>query len=156
MAYQKLNTVRAWEVIKDDSVDIPNISSGSLSGSASATTSGKLVDATLSQFSVSTVQIGDIVVNTTDSTKATVTAIDSASTLSLSANIMASGEAYEIYSGNQQGALLYTGTGGNIKVITAGGDTVTFANTNPGEYLLTQVKRVFDTGTAATGIVATW
>ena len=85
MAYQKLNTARAWEVIKNDSVDIPNISSGSLSGSASATTANKLVDATLNQFLVSSVQIGDIVVNTTDSTKATVTAVDSVSTLSLSA-----------------------------------------------------------------------
>jgi hypothetical protein len=156
MAYLKLNTSRAWEVIKDDSVNIPNISSGSLTGAATATTANKLVDATSNQFTVSSVQIGDIVVNTTDGTKATVTAIDSSSTLSISANIFATAEAYEIYKGNQAGAIIYTGTGGTIRVLTAGGDDVSFASVQPGEVLPIQVVRVFSTGTGATGVVAMW
>jgi len=64
------------------------------SGTTTATTTNKLVDAT--QNFVTTVRVGDIVKNTTDSTSATVTAIDSNTILSISANIMTSGENYQI------------------------------------------------------------
>jgi len=64
------------------------------SGTTTATTANKLVDGT--QNFTSTVRVGDLVKNTTDSTSATVTAVDSDTTLSLSADIMASGEAYQI------------------------------------------------------------
>ena len=64
------------------------------SGTTTATTANKLVDAT--QNFLTTVRIGDIVKNTTDSTSATVTAIDSNTILSISADIMASGENYQI------------------------------------------------------------
>lgn len=64
------------------------------SGTATSTTSNKLVD-TAGQFTAN-VKVGDIVSNTTDNTTASVTAIDSNTQLSLSADIMASGEAYVI------------------------------------------------------------
>lgn len=64
------------------------------SGTTTATTTNKLVDGT--QNFTSTVRVGDLVKNTTDSTSATVTAVDSDTTLSLSADIMTSGEAYQI------------------------------------------------------------
>ena len=64
------------------------------SGTATSTTSNKLVD-TAGQFTAN-VKVGDIVSNTTDSTTASVNAIDSNTILSLSADIMASGEAYVI------------------------------------------------------------
>ena len=69
------------------------------SGSASSTSTGKLVDST-KDFTTG-VAIGDVVNNLTDSTTATVTAIDNSTTLSLSSDIMTSGENYEIryYSG---------------------------------------------------------
>ena len=63
-------------------------------GTATSTTSNKLEDAA-GQFTAN-VKVGDIVSNTTDSTTASVTAIDSNTILSLSADIMASGEAYVI------------------------------------------------------------
>lgn len=66
------------------------------SGTTTATTANKLVQSGQS-FDV-TVQVGDVVRNTTDSTWATVTAVDSATILSLSADIMESGETFEIYS----------------------------------------------------------
>lgn len=47
---------------------------------------------------------------------------------------------------------LYIGGAGALKVITASGETVTFANVVAGELPLA-VTRVFSTGTAATGIV---
>ena len=64
------------------------------SGTTTATTANKLVDST--QNFTSTVRVGDLVKNTTDSTSATVTAIDSDTTLSLSADIMVLDDAYQI------------------------------------------------------------
>ena len=64
------------------------------SGTATSTTANKLVD-TAGQFTAN-VKVGDTVSNTTDNTTADVTAIDSNTQLSLSADIMASGEAYVI------------------------------------------------------------
>ena len=64
-------------------------------GTTSSTTANKLVDST--QNFNTTAQVGSFVKNTTDNTTASVTAIDSDSTLSLSADIMASGENYILF-----------------------------------------------------------
>ena len=63
------------------------------SGSATSTTSNKLVD---SSASFTSSVVGQIVYNTTDGTNATVTAKDSGTQLSIDADIMASGENYSI------------------------------------------------------------
>lgn len=52
--------------------------------------------------------------------------------------------------------VLYVGTGGNLKVRTAGGDDVIFYNLNDGTFLPVNVLRVFDTDTTATDVVALW
>lgn len=52
--------------------------------------------------------------------------------------------------------VIYTGTGGDIKVMTDGGDEVTFVSTNPGTFLPVQVNRVYATGTSASNILALW
>jgi hypothetical protein len=52
--------------------------------------------------------------------------------------------------------VLYIGGAGNIRVLTAGGDDVTFNGVVAGTFLPVQVVRVFSTGTTATNIVATW
>ena len=52
------------------------------------------------------------------------------------------------------GAVLYIGTGGNIKVDTVSGDTVTFKNIADGSVLAVQVKKVYNTGTSASDIIA--
>jgi hypothetical protein len=80
----------------EDLLDGDTVTFSSLkdSGTTTATTANKLVDGT--QNFTSTVRVGDLVKNTTDSTSATVTAVDSDTTLSLSADIMASGESYQI------------------------------------------------------------
>lgn len=70
------------------------------SGTASATTSNKLVES--GQNFLTTVSAGDLVVNTTDNTTAVVTAVDSNTTLSLSADIMANTETYVIYSATRK------------------------------------------------------
>jgi hypothetical protein len=52
--------------------------------------------------------------------------------------------------------VLYSGTGGDIRVMTAGGDDVTFVGVPAGTFMPVQVTRVFALGTAATGIMACW
>jgi hypothetical protein len=64
-------------------------------GSATSTTANKLVDST--QNFDTTAQVGSFIKNTTDSTTTSVTAIDSDTTLSISSDIMASGENYILF-----------------------------------------------------------
>jgi len=58
-------------------------------------------------------------------------------------------------SGNN-GNVLYVGTTGNLKVMTVGGDEVTFSNVQGGSFLPVQVLKVFATGTTASNIIALW
>jgi hypothetical protein len=52
--------------------------------------------------------------------------------------------------------VLYIGGAGNLRVLTAGEDDVTFTGVLAGSFLPVQVKRVFASGTSATNIVALW
>jgi hypothetical protein len=65
------------------------------SGTTDGTTANKLVDSTQTDF-LTTVAVNDIVHNTTDDTYAKVTNVDSNTILSLNADIMVSGETYQI------------------------------------------------------------
>ena len=158
----KLQVSRALPVTPSDDTNIP-MPSLITSSVTTSTVTDKLVDSA-NNFSSSgvnplNIQIGDTVYNTTSSTAATVTNVDSATQLSLNANIMAATNAYTLYSGtNTAGStepcVLYIGTSGNIKVRTAGGDEVTFVGVSG--FFPVQVVRVFATGTTATNIVALW
>jgi len=155
MAYQKLQVERALAVIPSDTINIPNVAGASTSGVTDGTTANKLVD---SGATFSTNLVGYIVYNTTDSTVARVTAVDSATTLTLSANIMSSGENYVVYEDNNTGCVLYNGTGGpaNIEVMTSGGDVVTFSAVSAGAFIPVQVIRLLSSGTTATDVIAMW
>ena len=153
MAYQKLQVERALKVIPSDTINIPNVAGPSASGTTDGNTANKLVDSTASFTSN---LVGYIVYNTSDSTVATVTAFDDAGTLSLSADIMDSGESYTLYADDNNGCVLYSGAGGDIKVLTAGNDEVTFNGTVAGSFIPVQVKRVFATPAPPAGIIALW
>ena len=55
-----------------------------------------------------------------------------------------------------KGCVLYVGAGGDLKVLTAGGDEVTFVGFPTGGFLPVQVVRVFATDTTAASILALW
>ena len=57
--------------------------------------------------------------------------------------------------GKNNGCVLYVGTGGNLDVETVGGDLVTLANVNSGQFIPLQVLRVLSTSTAS-DIIALW
>jgi len=51
---------------------------------------------------------------------------------------------------------LYVGVGGDVSVVTSGGDTVTLVGVPGGAVLPIRANRVRATGTTATSIVALW
>jgi len=116
-------------------------------------------------FITKRVMIGDIVYNTTDGEAATVILVDDDETLTLNANIMASGEDFIIYSASPQkgvqdannGCVLYLGdTDGNLKVTTVAGNIVEFKGLKAGAFFPVQIIKVHETGTSLTNIVALW
>jgi hypothetical protein len=167
MPAQKLQPSRALQVITSDnaSVPTPNLLA---SGAATSTVASQLVDST-ANFIVGPalgpqykVNVGDVVYNTTTNQAATIVQVIDNITLLLNANIVSSGNAYSIYQqgpqtglGNQ-GAVLYIGTGGTLKVTTSGNDIVTFASIQDGTFFPINVIKVFATGTTATNIIALW
>jgi hypothetical protein len=58
--------------------------------------------------------------------------------------------------GQVEGCVLYIGTGGILRVFTAGGDDITFNNIPNGTFLPVQVIRVFASDTTALNIIALW
>ena len=155
MANQKLQVQRAVSVVPSDTISIPDVAKLTVSSAATGTTTNKLVDSGGLFTTTNLVGVGDIVYNSTDGTIATVTAVDSATQLTVSANIMASGESYSIYRDSTEGCILYIGTTGNLKVLTAGDDIVTYTAVAVG-FFPVHVKKVFSTGTAASNIIANW
>jgi len=153
MAYQKLQVGLGVNVIPSDTINIPNVSGPTESGSATSTSANNLVD-TAATFTDNLV--GYIVYNTTDNTVATVNSITDANTLVLSANIMASGEDYTLYADDNAGCVLYVGGAGNLRVLTSSGSDITFTGVLAGSFIPVQVKRVFATSNTASSILALW
>lgn len=160
MAYQKLQAYRALKVLPNNSVDIPNPATLAISSNTTSNAPTKLIDGT-QNFITKGVKIGDIVYNTSAGAAMTVTAVDSADTLTVTGTI-ASAASYKIYASQDTknlGCVLYVGGAGDLLVTTAGGDTVEFIGVLAGSFIPVQVTRVFrtgQTGTAATNIVALW
>ena len=157
MAYQKLQTERALTVIASDTINIPNVAGPVLSGTTSqaAPAATTLVDNT-QDFTAIQGLVGSIVYLTGG--VATVTGIVNATTLTLSAGVANTGstESYTIYGDNNTGCVLYSGAGGDIKVLTAGNDEVTFTGVAAGAFIPVQVLRVFATPAPPAGIIALW
>ena len=161
MLQQNFYPSRLIEVVPSDTINIPNPGSATISGTTTATIASRLVDSA-QDFSAgrgNPVAEGDIVMNTRDTTIATVTGIPSPNVLSLSADIMTSAETYTIYRKNRNlGCIVYvTSIDRNtytIAGITPGGDSfkveLPFTNT-PGTLnsivLPFQVLRINATGT---------
>lgn len=54
---------------------------------------------------------------------------------------------------NNYGLGLYVGSGGNVSMVTAGGDTVTLVNLQTGSLIPIEFSRIRATGTTATNLV---
>ena len=155
----KLQAGAAIKVNPDDEVPIPNAANEIVSGSATSTVANQLVDTT-KDFEALKISVGDIVYNTIDGNAAYVLRVSSPTTLSLSANIMASTETYDLYTQQNaqpnNGCVLYVGTGGDLVVTTVSGHKVTLKAVPTGTFVPVNVKRVEKTDTTADDIVALW
>ena len=157
MAYQKLQVGTGIAVIPSDTIDIPAVS-------------GPVVDSTMTQVPPTTSIIVDSTQDFTaiqglvgstvlvGSSIARVSAVNGATQITLDAAISGtSAVGYKIYvKASNPGCVLYSGSGGDIRVLTSSGADLTFVGTAAGAFLPVQVKRVFSTGTAATDILALW
>lgn len=114
------------------------------SGTATATTSNKLT-ASAGSFVTNAVAVGDIVKNTTTGKFALVTAVDSATALSLSADIFSNTNTYEIYTNH--GIAL----GDNYKQMIAVLDLTAAAN-DVGDTLDVYLDTSFDGGVSFVNI----
>ena len=153
MAYQKLQVGLGVNVIPSDTINIPNVSGPTQSGSATSTSANNLVD---TEATFTNNLVGYIVYNTTDNTVATVTSVTDANTLVLSADIMANAESYTLYADDNAGCVLYVGGAGNLRVLTSSGSDITFTGVLAGSFIPVQVKRVFATSNTASSILALW
>ena len=169
MSYQRLQPSLAWAVIPSDDAEIPNISQAGPTGrtNADGVSDSQLVDTT-KNFVELGVRIGMVVVNTSDSRMAYVGGFASSAPATPNDSILlvdGSGAAvtgfeelkdYEIYGGDQRGAVLYVGGAGDVAVVTAAGSEVTFSAVPAGSFLPVHIKQVKTTGTNATEILALW
>ena len=99
---------------------------------------------------------GDVIYNTTTSTSTIVMSVLNATTIVVNDDIfLASPNAYSIYSpATGVGPVLYVGVGGDVNVVTEGGDTVLFENVQGGTFMPVMVKEVKASFTTAQSIVA--
>ena len=162
MSVFKSQFTRTLRVHPSDNAVIPFPGLVNSSGTNTTATSLKLINSA-ADFITNPVYPGDVVYNDTASTAATVVSVDSATQLTLNANIFATtAQAYTIYSmsteagvGNK-GAFLYIGGSGTVSVTTIGGDLIGFAAVPAGTTLPIQVRQVRATGNTATLINALW
>jgi len=146
-------------VIPDDSVNIPNpgvIISGTNTGAGTTLTDvGKGFTNAETNPKGFNINGGDVVYDSAGAIAEIRDVINSSDIALLSA--IAAGT-YEIYKGNQQfqspGYSLFVGTGGNLRVLTVGGETVTLNNIGNATFIPLQVQRVYATGTTAADIIA--
>ena len=155
MATPKIQVGRALAVIPSDYAQIP-FPAPSASGVNTSATGSILTDGAAT-FITDNVATGDIVYNTVDGSAATVVKVVSQTELELNDVIfLTPGKSYVVYAGgNNQGCVLYIGTAGALDVVTAGGDTVTFAAVLAGQFLPVQVVQV-KASSSASNIVALW
>lgn len=155
--YQKLQVGTALNIYKSDNANIP-IPAVVTSGTGVAPVANELEDNVTGVFITKNVQTGDVVFNTTTGESATVVLVINEENLILNANIFTGAvNSYVIYSQNtKEACVLYIGTGGNLRVLTASGQDVTFANVLGGTFLPVQVLKVFSEGTSASNFVALW
>lgn len=157
MAYQKLQTSVGLNIVSTDNADIPSVSVVE-TGTNSTTVANALEDLSAT-FVTNGVQVGDVVYNNVTLQVATVTKVIDNTRLLLNANIfLSTAESYTIYAQSQvkNAAVLFVGVGGTLRVITAGGQDITFNAILGGTFLPVQVNKVFKTGTTATNLIALW
>ena len=156
MAYQKLQGKRAIDVTPTDGVQIPSPGDKVASGVNTLVVVNQLV-AAAAEF-IGKVIPGSTIINETTGAWATVTGVQSATELRLSADIfLGVADVYAVYSTNvNEGPVLYVGTGGTLAITTVGNDLVQLVNVADATFIPIMVRTVEATNTTASDILAIW
>lgn len=157
MAIQNLQASTAIEVIPSDTINIPNPVAVSATGTTTGvgTTANDVVDSAAT-FTDGSVKVGDIVMNNTDLSIHTISAIVDDNNLTLTAGSIGTGKSYTIYDHTAKAMpSLYVGVAGDVSVEMAGtGAAIVYKGVAAGSTLPINVTRVNSTATTATDIVA--
>lgn len=156
MAYQKLNTSRAWAVSPSDNAPIPQFMLKLTAGVVGAGSAGLEILSPTSTFVTDGVVSGMVIVNTTTNASALITGVEQTSLLLNVTAAFAVADNFQIYGSQNNGAVLYVGSEGNVRVLTAGNDDVTFAGVQDGSFIPVNCIKVFETNTTANNILALW
>lgn len=161
MGYQKLQTGRATSMTNlisatENLVNLNDPIATTGGGTATAGTTGTLLEDTGAKFITDGIKAGDVVVNTSSvNSSSRVVAVQSETELIVqTTGLFASGNNYEILSESTEPAVLYVGGAGNIKCVTMGGDIIDLLGVTAGSFIPIQIKGIRVTGTTATNIVA--
>jgi hypothetical protein len=172
MSYQKLNPNRAWTVTPSDFAPLPVFMEVSLSNTPLDNTytssdnwfvvkppAGFPQPPDLSKL----LRTGDVIYGNTSGVSTTVTDV-AITSFGYSVNFTGGGNDFDslgsgiepisIFRGNNRGGLLYVGIAGDVRVLTAGNDDVTFKGVAAGAFIPVNVIQVFATGTTAEEILA--
>lgn len=118
------------------------------SGTTTATTANKLTQS--GQNFLTTVKVGDIVNNTTDSVSAVVTAVDSDTVLSISADVVPTAKAFVIYSATVTVDQIIAAAGAIlVQQATAGTTTIAYGSGSTGADILTITHSFLASGSVA-------
>ena len=154
MADLKLQVQRQLKIVPSDTIGIPDPSTKAASGTQTSATASKLTD-TAATFETDGIKVGYIVHDETGGSIATVTAVDSETVLSLSADIFTATESYSIYAESTRDASWYVGVSGDVAGIDASGEAFLLVEVPTGWQPL-QIQRIDSTNTTATDLVAGW
>ena len=159
MAYQKLQVGRGLNVIPSNTVPIPNPDTITISGQGDFTTTNVLTD-TGTSFTT-TVQVGDIIYNTSSGIAYFVSTVVSDTELKLTVgDVGGAADNYIIYREATNGCILFAGVAGDMSLElisdTSDGSRLIFKGIAAGAFLPIQVVRVAKTNTTATDIIALW
>jgi hypothetical protein len=170
MGYQKLQVGRitAMERLLNNQEDTVNLDDEliTFTTAAGSGTPGTVIIAPPNTFidanGNNLINAGDLLVNTSSPVvkSSYIASVDSDTQLTMVTGItIGSGATCKVLAASHEPAVLYVGThpgSGSItlKVRTEGGDDITFHNPPEGSFLPVQVKRVYNTGTTVSDILA--
>lgn len=162
MAYQKLQVGLGVNVIPSDTLDIPNPSGYTMTGTVTFSLSSTSFIDTSALFEQDNISAGMVIYNTSNNTViGEITGVDSENTINYAVRsatgTFATGDTYTIYANTDNpGCVLYVGGAGDLRVLTSSGSDITFTGVLAGSFIPVQVKRVFATSNTATSILALW
>lgn len=166
MAYEKLQGYLALEAIPADQANIPYpaVLKAGQTNAVAAPVVDTMEDAVGGFETTNKVYAGDIVYFAAAGKAGTVIKVISDTELLLNnTSGQAASQDYVIYQASSylnmqdanNGCVLYVGGSGDLKVDTISGSTVTFKAVPIG-FFPVQVKKIYDTGTTASSIIALW